>query len=218
VLSVAVAGMLAGVVVLLGLLVEGRWQPLERLDTGVAGDLHQVVAARHGLVWTLDVLAAVLSPNSFRLAVGVLAVVLWRRGWRRLAVWMAVTAAAGGLLGLLVKVVVERARPTFADPVAVAPGYSFPSGHAVSSFLCCAILLVARREVAGARGRSAALAAAAFLVLLTGFDRVALGVHYVSDVLAGWFLAASTVAASLLALRTGRLTSRWHTRGGARQA
>lgn len=196
----AVAGALAGVVVLLGLLVEDRWGPLARLDTGVAGGLHRLVAGRPGAVRTLDVLAVVLSPNTFRVAVVVLVVVLWRRGWRRLAVWAAVTAAAGGLLGLLVKITVQRSRPTFTDPVAAASGYSFPSGHALNSLLCCAIALVVLRQGVGGRGWSA-LAVATFLVLLTGFDRLALGVHYVSDVLAGWFIAASLVIGSMVVSR-----------------
>lgn len=53
------------------------------------------------------------------------------------------TAVAGGLIGLLVKTVVERARPSLTDPVAQAPAFSFPSGHAMTATTSFATLLLA---------------------------------------------------------------------------
>jgi undecaprenyl-diphosphatase len=213
---VAGAVSLAGV---LGLLVaEGRWRPLERLDIGVAGDLHRAVAGHPAVISALDRLAVVLEPGVYRVAVGLAAVVLWVRGWRRLAVWTVVLAAVGGALGVLLKYAVARARPVLPDPVAAAGGYSFPSGHALNSALCCGILLVVVHRLLSRRILPWAWAAATFLVLLTGFDRIALGLHFVSDVVAGWFVAGTVIFGGLLAVRPERLTFRRAQRGGSRGA
>ncbi len=68
--------------------------------------------------------------------------VLLRRGARRLAWWAAVTTIAGGLTGVALKALVERARPVFPDPVHVSPSWSFPSGHALNSALITAVILL----------------------------------------------------------------------------
>jgi membrane-associated phospholipid phosphatase len=210
---VAGAVSLAGV---LGLLVaEGRWRPLERLDTRVAGDLHRAVAGHPAMIRALDWLAVAMQPGVYRAAIGLVAVVLWVRGWRRLAVWAVVLAAVGGALGALLKYAVARARPVLPDPVAAAGGYSFPSGHALNSALCCGILLVIAHRLLGRRAFTLAAAVAAVLVLVTGLDRIALGVHFVSDVVAGWFVAGTVVFGGLVAVRPERLTFRRAKRGGS---
>jgi len=115
-------------------------------------------------------------------------------GARRLALWSLVTLVVGGVLGVVLKILVERARPTLDQPVAHANGFSFPSGHALNSFLAVGILLLVFLPVLTTAGRVVAYTLGAFLVLLTGFDRVALGVHYVSDVVAGWIVALACLA------------------------
>jgi membrane-associated phospholipid phosphatase len=211
------AGVLvAGVVSLAGvlglLLAEGRWEPLERLDTGVAGSLHRAVIGHNGTVRVLRFVETALQPNTFRMVIAVVAVLLWVSGRRRLAVWSAVVAALGGLLGLLMKLAVARVRPVLPDPVAAAGGYSFPSGHALNSALSCGILLVALAEAYHGRRlwpvMGPAMGAAAVVVLGVGFDRVALGVHFVSDVVAGWFVAGAVVFGGLLAVGPWRLRFR----------
>jgi membrane-associated phospholipid phosphatase len=194
----AVGGLLALAVAvpftLLALLVLGNWPPLARLDASVANELNEFALAHAWLVNTLDVLAKVLDPWVFRALVLAVAVWLFRRGARRLALWAVVTTAIGGVLGGLLKVIVERARPSFDQPVAHANGFSFPSGHALNSFLCVGVLLLVFLPVLTTAGRVLAYSLGAFLVLLTGFDRVALGVHYVSDVVAGWIVALACLA------------------------
>lgn len=180
--------------VLLAVLVLSEWEPLERLDRGVANDLYSVAVVNRPLVVALRILGVVFDPWVFRVVVLAVAVWLWRRGARRLAVWAVTSAAIGGVLGVVLKLVVERARPTFPEPVYVAGGYSFPSGHALNSFLCTGILLLVYLPVLGPRARAAAYAVAGLAVLITGYDRIALGVHYVSDVVAGWIVAAAVLA------------------------
>jgi undecaprenyl-diphosphatase len=219
--TVAVRGMAgvlaAGAVSLAGILAllaaEGRWDPVEDLDVSVATALHNAVRDHPAVVHALQVVAVVLGPGVFRTVVGLVAVALWVRGWRRLAAWCVAVAAVGGLIGVGMKYAVARARPVLPDPVAAASGYSFPSSHALNSALCCGILLVVA-IVAAPEARWQAVAIGAPLVVLVGFDRVALGVHFTSDVLAGWCTAGAVVLGALGAVRLDRLRFRRRARPG----
>ncbi len=103
---------------------------------------------------------------------------------------------AGGMLGFVLKLVMARARPRFDTPTATAPGFSFPSGHAfVSAVAVLVFLLVILPALPGTPARVAAWVVVGLIVFISGFDRVALRVHYVTDVLAGWLVAAALVAA-----------------------
>lgn len=204
-LGALVAFVVAVPFTLLMALVLSEWEPLEQLDRDVADALHDVAAERPLLVDTLQVLSVVTDPFVFRVGVVAVAVWLWRRGAQRLAVWAVVTAALGGILGVLLKLVVARSRPTFPEPVHTTGGFSFPSGHALNSMLCVGILLLVLLPVLRSWGsRLAAYAVGALLVLVTGYDRIGLGVHYVSDVLAGWVAALATLAGTTVAFETWR--------------
>ncbi len=189
-----VAALVAVPFTLLLLLVESEWEPLERLDRGTADRLNEVARGDGTLVDVLRVGSVALDPWVFRLAVLGVAVWLWRRGARRLAAWALLTMAIGGVLGVVLKLVVERARPQFPEAVTTASGYSFPSGHALNSMLGALVLVLVFLPVLRGVGRLVAYLAAATAVLLTGFDRIGLGVHFVSDVLAGWVVAVAVVA------------------------
>lgn len=177
------------------LLMERRAGWLAHLDAAVADALHGWALRHAGAVDVLVVLQAALSPEVFRLLVIAAAVVLWRSGDRRRAGWAVVTSVVGGLLGVVLKLLVHRPRPSFPDPVSVSAGYGFPSGHALGSFLSAGILLVLFVPALTSGARRAAYALATALVLLTGLDRLALGVHTVSDVVGGWLVAAALLAA-----------------------
>ena len=120
----AVGAALAGAVTtpFLGLLllVEGRNEQLEALDLRIAGGLNSGALQHPSVVRVLLLLQDALNPNTFRVLVLIAAIVLWRSGARRVALWAAVTTAAGALLGVVLKQLVHRARPSFPDPVAVA--------------------------------------------------------------------------------------------------
>lgn len=136
----------------------------------------------------------------------VAALVVWllaRRAWR-LATWAAVTSVAGGVIGLLTKNAVERARPSMPDPIAHAPGFSFPSGHAMTATTSCAILLLVLLPLVPRSWRPVPWALAVISVLGVGFTRVALGVHWVSDVVGGWLLGLIVVTATATAFEAWR--------------
>jgi undecaprenyl-diphosphatase len=105
---------------------------------------------------------------------------------------------------VVLKVIVARARPEFTDPVTVAGGYSFPSGHALNSMLFAACLLVLVHPMTSGGRRAAVWCTGFAFVLLVGLNRISLGVHFLSDVLAGWVVALATLTATLAAFETWR--------------
>jgi undecaprenyl-diphosphatase len=193
--AAVVAALAAVPFALLLILVEGQWQPLRRLDAGAARRLNETALDHPAWTDTLRFLSNwVWDPVTLRIVVALLTLwLLHRRAWR-LAAWSAVTAVAGGLIGLLVKVIVERARPSLEDPVAHAPGFSFPSGHAMTATTTFAILLLVLMPMVPRAWRAVCWGFAVLSVVGVGFTRVALGVHWFSDVVGGWLLGLAVVA------------------------
>lgn len=96
------------------------------------------------------------------------------------------TACGGGLLDWELKRFFARARPDVAEMLRQAQGYSFPSGHAMgSSVMFGALSYLAFRLIRRWAWKAAALAFAATLVIAIATSRVYLGVHWISDVVAG---------------------------------
>nr|WP_255633095.1 phosphatase PAP2 family protein [Demequina sp. TTPB684] len=120
----------------------------------------------------------------------------------RLAAYLAFTALGLAILTPIAKEYVGRVRPDVALPLAELPSNaSFPSGHAMSATVVWgALTLVALSVVRPSRRTALALAAVSFIIL-TGFTRLALGVHFVTDVIAGWALGALWLAAMTAAFR-----------------
>ncbi|NJP34096.1 phosphatase PAP2 family protein [Micromonospora thermarum] len=204
-LAVAAAFLVVVPFTLLALLVLSSWSPLRRLDLAVTETL--VGHGHDHPSWTgaLSVWTTVFGPMPLR--VGALVLVLWllRRGLRQLALWVATTMTVGGLLGPLLKLLVGRPRPDLPEPLAQAVGLAFPSGHALNAALAAGVLLVVFLPAAGRPGgRYAVCAAALVLAGVTGFSRVALGVHWASDVVAGWLLGAAVVTATAAAFTVWR--------------
>jgi membrane-associated phospholipid phosphatase len=182
---------------------------LVRIDTSAANNLHDWVRRSPSLVRGLKVLTFFGSPVWFYLIVIPAMIWVWRKGHPRLAIFLAVTTLGGGLLDTVVKEVVNRARPSLVDPVATAHGKSFPSGHAMSSTFTYGALLLVFLPVIARRLRPVVVAGAVVLVAAICFSRLALGVHFITDVLGGvvlglaW-LAASTAAFSIWRVERGR--------------
>lgn len=189
-LGAALAAALAAPFLGMLLLMEGRYEGLEELDRRFADALNSWALQHPGVVDLLTFLQAALSPNTFRLLVLLVAVGLWRAGSRRRPIWGAVTTGLGALLGVVLKRLVHRARPSFPDPVAAAGSYSFPSAHALGSFLGTGVLLLVALPVLSGSARAVAVG----VVTITGINRIALGVRFFSDVLAGWFAAGALPA------------------------
>lgn len=115
-------------------------------------------------------------------ALGIIRLAL-RRDWRGALILAGVTLS-GRLLVEAQKVAFGRLRPSDHEPLLSIQSYAFPSGHAANAtivFLCLAVLLPTT-----ASGRRLALGVAGVLALAAGISRPMLGVHWPSDVAAGW--------------------------------
>ena len=109
----------------------------------------------------------------------------WRR-WLLFGTWI---IAAGGsvVLVLLLKALFARPRPYFEQPILLETYYSFPSGHAMEAVVLYGMLAYfAVLALRTWRARAAVVLGTSLLVLLIGFSRMYLGVHYFSDVVAGF--------------------------------
>jgi membrane-associated phospholipid phosphatase len=152
---------------------------------------------------------AVLVP----LGVALAALFAWRRWWRG-AMLLVMSMLGAGMLDAVLKLAFRRPRPTpFFDYPAPA-SFSFPSGHALFAFCFFATgaALLAPRLVHPALRRLVWLGAAV-VILVIGFSRVYLGVHYPSDVLAGY--AAGLIWSSIIMLGDRLAHARARRAGGA---
>jgi undecaprenyl-diphosphatase len=122
--------------------------------------------------------------------------------WREDAAWLALTMAGAAVIVLTLKYSFQRARPVPFFGTA-PPSYSFPSGHAVASFSFFAQLaLVFTDRIRSRLARVLIWSAAAMLIAGIGFSRIYLGVHYTTDVIAGYALAAAWCNALATARRS----------------
>ena len=126
---------------------------------------------------------------------------VFKRWWPSLLM-MVVAVPGGMLLNEWIKILVHRHRP-FVDGWFVDwSGYSFASGHTIGATLLYGQLALSIFPlIKSRRGRALVLSTATFVIVLVGFSRIALGAHYLTDVLAGMFLGASWLTVCVLLSR-----------------
>ena len=120
-----------------------------------------------------------------------------------LALFLAAAISLGAILNSLLKFGFVRERPDVVPHLVEVSSASFPSGHAMNSamvYLTLAALLVSAER--SWRVRIFLMAAAILLTLLVGFSRSYLGVHWPTDVLAGWSVGAAWAVVSSLIARS----------------
>jgi membrane-associated phospholipid phosphatase len=159
--------------------------PLVRVDTRLAAAMHANVVPS-----ATTALAAVTTLGSTAALALVAAAVggyLLGRGRGRDALLLVVVLVGAQLLTWLLKATFERPRPSFDDPIATAGWFSFPSGHALSSIAVYGALAYVFADRLRSRwARAVGFGVLALLVAAIGFSRLYLGVHYLTDVLAGY--------------------------------
>lgn len=182
-----------------------RSGPLTRADTSAADQLHDLVRRSPGVVGPLRVVTFLGTPLWLAAVVITTAAYALARHRLRLALFVVVTAAAGGLLNTAVKTAVDRERPDLDPPVATAGGFSFPSGHATSSTVSYGAVTLVLLPAVPRPARRPVVAGVVGLVAAIGVSRLALGVHYVTDVLGGYALGSAWLAASTAAFSIWRV-------------
>jgi membrane-associated phospholipid phosphatase len=156
--------------------------PVLRFDARWAERFHVAAGPTARDVFT--VITAFGSPVLYVIGFGLGAIFIWRRAWTLLAGWVLATAGTK-LLNIGLKALFARSRPDFAD-VTLPDVYGYPSGHTMHSAAAYGMLAYfVWIGVRNPRLRAAAILGAALLTGLVGLSRLALSVHYVSDVIGG---------------------------------
>ena len=182
----------------------GMVNPLAAPDTQVATWFHQ-----HLTQTFVTILQALSEPGSSE-CIGILlfAIVLlfiWKRWWPSLLT-LVVAVPGGMLLNEMVKLLVHRHRPYVDGAFVDWSGYSFASGHTIGATLLYGQLALFILPLIKRRYRRAlVIATTTVLILSVGFSRIALGAHYLTDVLAAIFFGSFWL---MFCLITGRLMRR----------
>ena len=121
------------------------------------------------------------------ISLGILALLVNRRKYKK-ALTVAATVAGAALLNVILKLIFERARPDLWEQLIVETSFSFPSGHAmISSALALSVIFICWNS----RYRWMAVGVGSVFILVIGLSRLYLGVHYPTDILAGWVVSAA---------------------------
>lgn len=195
------AALVLGVpVFVLALLVREQWGGLLEADQRIAVAATDFTRS-NGLQDALLFWQRATHPKMMYLYAIPFAILAWVKGYRARTIWAVATMLVGWNLGLQAKLLVQRARPILDQPIEHAPGYSFPSGHALNAALMTTttvILLWPLLHKAPTIVRWLVVALAAAITVLTMLDRVFLGVHFASDVTAGLLFALSLAFGSYI--------------------
>jgi membrane-associated phospholipid phosphatase len=166
----------------------GEQDWLVQFDHALSTSLHE-----HSTIATVGIFQtnSSLGDASTLTAVGLLVIVglVVTRHWQLVFVWV-IALLGVGFLNESLKNTFRRVRPQLPDPWIVEPGWSFPSGHAMGSLVVYGMLayfltlMVTNRTL-----RYCIIVITTTLVVTIGFSRIYLGVHYFSDVVAGYCAA-----------------------------
>jgi undecaprenyl-diphosphatase len=204
------------------------WAFLELADEVLEGDSRAF--DRAVLLWIHDNFSGwwdgpmrlATALGNYYVVVPLLAVALfafYRRGWRLSAVLLVVSTGGSIVLTTVLKGVFQRTRPELFDSGYQASFYSFPSGHATVAVGFYGMLTVILAYRLRGAARWAVAACGLLIVLLIGFSRLYLGVHYPTDILAGylsallWLVCVGGVYALWLSVRGLRAAESDHDTG-----
>ena len=186
-------------VALLAFIVREKFLPVIELDESAIRAATDLTRAHPWLRTAWLVWQEVTQPKWLSIVATLLCVLVWRR--HRLttrAAWAFVTMMVAWNLQLVLKEVVRRARPVVSDPVSHAPGWSFPSGHVANAAAAATVVVLLIWPIVKPGTRTLLVWLGAAFVVITMLDRVFLGVHFPSDVVAGLLFGTGLAGASYL--------------------
>ena len=154
------------------------------IDLQVAAYLHALATPLLTVVMTfISYFGSLVVTGGIAFATGIIS---WRRRQSDRLLALVFTVPGGMLVNVLIKYIVHRPRPFFDNPLLTLTSYSFPSGHAMAATVLYGLLAAFAMQTSKSwRRRVIAVSIAVSLVALVCFSRIYLGVHYLTDVLAG---------------------------------
>jgi membrane-associated phospholipid phosphatase len=178
------------------------WSWLNTIDSSGLDAFRRDGVDHPGRVIAWDVFCTAFGPTAFRLAGLVAIVIALVRRNLRLAMFLVLSVELSGLITEIAKEIANRPRPETA--MVFAPSTSFPSGHALGVMVGVLALLTVLLPLVRKTLWPWVIAPGLAVVVAVGVGRVALNVHYPSDVLAGWALGYAYFVACLLTVRPTR--------------
>lgn len=167
-----------------------------RFDQAIRGWVHQF--ASPGMT-TFMKIVSMMGAQILAAELLIAFLVFARLRWKRAAFWLAIAMIGALVLEASLKYAYHRIRPQ-AYFVPEPASYSFPSGHSLTSFCFYGVLAgLLTDRIKSLPWRIAIWTVAALLIILIGLSRIYLGVHYPSDVLAG-YLAATVWVGTIIVL------------------
>ncbi|WP_240755905.1 diacylglycerol kinase family protein [Nocardioides iriomotensis] len=186
-------------VVVVSLAVLVKLDRLDVVDSDVGVVAFDWTSAQTWLVGVLLFIDHAFGTVAMTVYTAIAAVALWTRKHRRPAYWTVGVMLAASLTTTGLKNLIDRERPVWEQPLHLLQSYSFPSGHSsgiasgAGVAIMLSLILVRRRSV-----QRAVVFVALTLVLVVGADRVLLGVHNLTDVVAGYAVGVFWVLAGAL--------------------
>jgi membrane-associated phospholipid phosphatase len=175
-------------------------------------DLQLAISLHHnGTVDQIGIFKTITHFGDYRtlavVGLAVLLVLLFSRRWLLLIGWV-VALAGSGFLNAMLKAFFQRGRPVFDNPWLTEPGWSFPSGHAMGSLVAYGMLAYILTVAWRAPFPRTIVSLSLGLVLAIGFSRIYLGVHFFSDVIAGYAAATMWLAICVSGCEIARKSTR----------
>lgn len=170
---------------------------LVAIDLALANELHSQATNTSTSIYRI--VSFIGSPGLFIVGVILAVVFALKRQWARLLVGT-IAMLGGALLNTVLKLVFARPRPIFVDPILQLQDHSFPSGHAMISLIGFGILTyLVWNRLRNPYLKIIIVFGATLLVILIGISRMALGVHYLSDVVAGYAVGGVWLGSCIIA-------------------
>lgn len=193
------ASVCLAVLLAVAVMVRLRWQPLLDIDRAI-GVGPQGWTARNPVAYdVLHLVEVAFGTVALTILTALTVIVLLLRRHLRAAAWTAGVMTGASLTTYFLKRLFERDRPVWEEPFHTLTSYSFPSGHAsgIASAMGVATVLtliyVRRRSL-----RHTLIGLWSALLALVGVDRIFLGVHNISDVVAGFAVGYFWVLVGML--------------------
>ena len=160
-----------------------------KLDTAVLHEVHELSHAMLDapIIW----LTNLGGPSVVPVITAVIVIMLFMMRRNTAALKIALSVGGAGIINLILKSFFGRTRPELWDRLVTEHSFSFPSGHAMASTALAASVIAVTW---GTRWRYWMITLGLGYMLTIGFTRLYLGVHYPTDIIAGWMVAIAWVS------------------------